>query len=173
MSASASRAAIHKSFAVCENLADVTAKTGSQSILSSLLGTGLGIGLANILGDVVTDETLHSRQVSWVIMYHHNHHNRYYVLCCSGMDFQLMDIMTLPATSMMQHTAQTTVMFLSLSILGLMANYWSLQHVTLSTLTRPKLTYVMYDYILQRQRTSKIKSSEQSANVRSVLINVL
>ena len=39
LAASASRAAIHKSFAIQENLADITAKTGSQSILGSLLGT--------------------------------------------------------------------------------------------------------------------------------------
>ena len=33
LAASASRAAIHKTFAVHENLADITAKTGSQCIL--------------------------------------------------------------------------------------------------------------------------------------------
>jgi hypothetical protein len=38
LSASASRAAIHKSFALRENLADVTAKTGSQTVLASSLG---------------------------------------------------------------------------------------------------------------------------------------
>jgi len=43
LAASASRAAIHKSFALQENLADITAKTGSQSIISSLIGTTLGI----------------------------------------------------------------------------------------------------------------------------------
>jgi hypothetical protein len=39
LAASASRAAIHKTFAVHENLADITAKTGSQCILGSMLGT--------------------------------------------------------------------------------------------------------------------------------------
>eukprot|EP01034_Spumella_vulgaris_P031514 gene31514-38922_t len=51
LAASASRAAIHKSFATHENLADVTAKTGSQSVLSGMLGTGLGIGIAACIGD--------------------------------------------------------------------------------------------------------------------------
>jgi len=46
LSASASRAAAHRSFATHENLADITAKAGSQSILCSMLGTGLGIGVA-------------------------------------------------------------------------------------------------------------------------------
>ena len=50
LAASASRAAIHKSFATHENLADVTAKTGSQCILSSLAGTSLGLSLAASLG---------------------------------------------------------------------------------------------------------------------------
>ncbi len=41
LAASASRAAIHQSFAVSENLADVTAKAGSQTILCSTMGTGM------------------------------------------------------------------------------------------------------------------------------------
>ena len=50
LSASASRAAIHKSFCRHENLADITARSGSQSILGSLLGTGLGLGIAATVG---------------------------------------------------------------------------------------------------------------------------
>uniref|UniRef100_K3XB12 DUF647 domain-containing protein n=1 Tax=Globisporangium ultimum (strain ATCC 200006 / CBS 805.95 / DAOM BR144) TaxID=431595 RepID=K3XB12_GLOUD len=50
LSASATRAGFHNSFAMKENLADVTAKAGSQSIASSILGTGLGIGLSQITG---------------------------------------------------------------------------------------------------------------------------
>lgn len=50
LAASASRAAIHKSFAKHENLADITAKTASQTILSSTIGTALGIG-ASLLVD--------------------------------------------------------------------------------------------------------------------------
>jgi hypothetical protein len=49
LSASASRVAIHKSFTRHENLADVTAKTGSQTILSSLLGTSLGIYISTLV----------------------------------------------------------------------------------------------------------------------------
>eukprot|EP01041_Mallomonas_annulata_P009273 gene9273-19251_t len=41
LSASASRAALHKSFAIHENLADITAKSGSQTICSSMIGTGI------------------------------------------------------------------------------------------------------------------------------------
>jgi Vitamin B6 photo-protection and homoeostasis len=51
LAASASRAAIHKTFAVHENLADITAKTGSQCILGSMLGTTLGITTAALMGD--------------------------------------------------------------------------------------------------------------------------
>ena len=52
LTASASRAALHQSLALKQNLADVTAKSGSQSIAASLVGTTLGIGLSPILGDV-------------------------------------------------------------------------------------------------------------------------
>lgn len=52
LAASASRAAIHRSFAIRENLADLTAKAGSQAILCSSIGTAIGVALAaNIGGD--------------------------------------------------------------------------------------------------------------------------
>eukprot|EP00605_Chrysophyceae_sp_TOSAG23-4_P002546 GSChrysophyteH1.ASY1.ANO1.2811.1 assembled CDS len=50
LSASASRAAIHRSFCLHENLADVTVKSGSQSIAGSLVGTGLGLAMASSFG---------------------------------------------------------------------------------------------------------------------------
>ncbi len=50
LAASASRAAIHKSFAIHENLADITAKTGSQCIIGSLLGTSFGLSIAAYAG---------------------------------------------------------------------------------------------------------------------------
>lgn len=50
LSASAARASIHKGFLREENLADVTAKAGAQSIASSLAGTGLGIALSAAVG---------------------------------------------------------------------------------------------------------------------------
>lgn len=50
LGASASRAAIHRSFLKRENLADLTAKSGSQTILASLGGTALGIGLSMFTG---------------------------------------------------------------------------------------------------------------------------
>jgi hypothetical protein len=50
LAASASRATIHKSFAVHENLADVTAKAGSQTIAASMIGTGLGVLVSTQLG---------------------------------------------------------------------------------------------------------------------------
>ena len=49
LTASASRAAIHQSLAVTANLADVTAKTGSQSMAAGLLGTAVGVGLSSLL----------------------------------------------------------------------------------------------------------------------------
>jgi hypothetical protein len=52
LTASASRAALHQSLAIRGNLGDVTAKTGSQSMAASLVGTALGIGLSPLLGDV-------------------------------------------------------------------------------------------------------------------------
>lgn len=50
LAASASRATIHKSFAAHENLADVTAKAGSQTIAASMVGTGLGILVSSQIG---------------------------------------------------------------------------------------------------------------------------
>ena len=50
LSASASRAAIHNSYAMKRNLADLTAKAGSQTIFASLGGTALGVALSKIVG---------------------------------------------------------------------------------------------------------------------------
>ncbi|KAE8971686.1 hypothetical protein PR001_g26542 [Phytophthora rubi] len=50
LSASATRAGFHNSFAIRENLADVTAKAGSQAIASSIFGTGLGIFISQFTG---------------------------------------------------------------------------------------------------------------------------
>ncbi|CAK4078020.1 unnamed protein product [Aphanomyces euteiches] len=50
LSASATRAGFHYSFAQRENLADITAKAGSQSIASSIAGTALGIAISPIVG---------------------------------------------------------------------------------------------------------------------------
>ena len=53
LTASASRAALHQSLAIRGNLADVTAKSGSQTLVASLFGTAIGIGISPILGDVL------------------------------------------------------------------------------------------------------------------------
>jgi hypothetical protein len=50
LTASASRAALHQSLALGGNLADVTAKAGSQSMAAGLLGTAVGVGLSTALG---------------------------------------------------------------------------------------------------------------------------
>lgn len=50
LASSASRAALHVSLAKAHNLADITAKAGSQNILSSMCGTGLGIALTYGIG---------------------------------------------------------------------------------------------------------------------------
>ncbi|GMF09316.1 unnamed protein product [Phytophthora lilii] len=50
LSASATQAGFHNSFAIRENLADVTAKAGSQAIASSIFGTGLGILISQYTG---------------------------------------------------------------------------------------------------------------------------
>ena len=55
LTASASRAAIHQSLAIKGNLADVTAKSASQSMAAGLLGTGVGIGLSTFLDYEVTN----------------------------------------------------------------------------------------------------------------------
>ena len=49
LTASASRAALHQSLAITGNLGDVTVKAGSQSMMASLVGTSLGIGLSTLL----------------------------------------------------------------------------------------------------------------------------
>ena len=48
LTASASRASIHSNLSLKGNLADVTAKSGSQSVAASILGTmgGVGMGMA-------------------------------------------------------------------------------------------------------------------------------
>jgi hypothetical protein len=54
LAASASRSAIHKSFALNENLADVTVKAGSQTTLASTIGTAIGIALAALSNNDAT-----------------------------------------------------------------------------------------------------------------------
>ena len=56
VSASASRAAIHKSFTNRENLADVTAKAASQSIFASIIGTAIGVFAVPLLSQVTNIE---------------------------------------------------------------------------------------------------------------------
>ena len=47
--ASASKASVHKSFAKTNNLADITAKAGAQSIAGSVVGTALGIAISGVV----------------------------------------------------------------------------------------------------------------------------
>eukprot|EP01137_Pigoraptor_chileana_P019652 Opistho-2@80954 len=47
---SASRAQMHNSFTLTDNLGDVTAKTTSQSVAASLVGTALGVAMAPLIG---------------------------------------------------------------------------------------------------------------------------
>ena len=49
LTVSASRAALHQSLSISGNLGDVTVKAGSQSMMASLVGTSLGIGLSTLL----------------------------------------------------------------------------------------------------------------------------
>ena len=50
IAASATQASIHKSFLKQENMGDITAKAGAQSIAGSVIGTGLGIALSALIG---------------------------------------------------------------------------------------------------------------------------
>jgi len=50
LAASASRAGIHLSFAQASNLADITAKSGSQTTLASTLGMAVGVGISPFIG---------------------------------------------------------------------------------------------------------------------------
>jgi hypothetical protein len=54
LAASATRASINLSFTRKDNLADITAKSGSQTIAGCLLGTGLGIIVSPIIGSSFT-----------------------------------------------------------------------------------------------------------------------
>ncbi len=55
LSASATRAGLHQSFATTGNLADVTGKSGSQTIASSTIGTAVGIALSPVIGTDTVD----------------------------------------------------------------------------------------------------------------------
>ena len=60
LTASASRAALHQNLAKKANLGDITAKAGSQSILASLVGTALGVGMSPFL---ITGQDYHSSHI--------------------------------------------------------------------------------------------------------------
>jgi len=55
LSASASRAGLHQALAARGNLADLTAKAGSQTIAASALGTALGVALSAAVGPAPSD----------------------------------------------------------------------------------------------------------------------
>jgi hypothetical protein len=54
LASSATRAAINNSFITMDNLADVTAKSASQAIASSLIGTALAICISPLIGTTFT-----------------------------------------------------------------------------------------------------------------------
>eukprot|EP00938_MAST-03A_sp_MAST-3A-sp1_P003945 g3945.t1 len=59
LTASATKASIHLSFALKGNLADITAKAGSQNVVASTMGTSLGISIAAlVVGDTGTSVLL-------------------------------------------------------------------------------------------------------------------
>lgn len=59
LTASATKASIHLSFALKGNLADITAKAGSQNVVASTIGTSLGISIAAlVVGDSGTSVLL-------------------------------------------------------------------------------------------------------------------
>jgi hypothetical protein len=60
LTAGASKASLHQSLATSGNLADVTAKTGSQMMASSLIGTTLGIGLSSFLSSLSSSSSSYS-----------------------------------------------------------------------------------------------------------------
>ena len=49
LAASATRAQLHQALALQENLGDVTAKSGSQTTVAALLGTGVGVVVSSML----------------------------------------------------------------------------------------------------------------------------
>jgi hypothetical protein len=116
LAASASRAAIHKSFALQENLADVTAKTGSQSIMSSLAGTSLGVGISAGLGSAAA---------------------------ASGWD----------------PYCATVGAYCALSSVSIAATYWSLTHVTITSLSRGRLDYLLWRHFEESALLHPLHSS--------------
>ena len=131
LAASASRAAIHKSFALQENLADVTAKTGSQSIVSSLIGTSLGVSLSTLVA---------------------------------------ANIATAPG----QYEA-TVGLYCVLSSVSIAVTYWSLKHVTITSLSQQRLDYVLYHYFStpmgnsEKWAEKKLTSPEQLRQSEALL----
>jgi hypothetical protein len=118
LAASASRAAIHRSFTLQENLADVTAKTGSQFIVSSLLGTSLGVTLSSF--------------VAWSVE-------------GAGAQYDT-----------------TLALYCALSSVSIAVTYWSLRHVTITSLGPARLDYVVHQYLFPLLHSGT--SSEQYAS---------
>jgi hypothetical protein len=50
LASSATKASLHRSFVNAENMADITAKSGSQAIASGLIGMSIGLAYANVAG---------------------------------------------------------------------------------------------------------------------------
>ncbi|KAF9985368.1 hypothetical protein BGZ65_011021 [Modicella reniformis] len=58
LASSATRAQMNKTFALRDNLGDITGKSGSQATAAGLVGTGLGVGIAAIMSHISEDPTV-------------------------------------------------------------------------------------------------------------------
>lgn len=125
LAAGASRAAIHKSFAQEENLADVTAKTGSQNIFSSMIGTSLGISLVSWFGGHSTSGT------------------------GSQVDGAGINAVTDAITSTVGAADPSLILpmiFASLSASSLVFSYRALKPVVIKSLTADRLDIIIHHY---------------------------
>ena len=145
LAASASRAALNKSLALHNNLADVTGKCGSQSILASTIGTGMGVGIASMIpGEYYNTGNMEENSQS-VDTSH---------FTSVGTDFHLLDLHS--------HATLSMICFLTLSGLSLCANYLSLKNVSLTVLTSSKLEYIFNHYLYQYDKYQEEYSSSSS-----------
>lgn len=145
LAASTSRAAINKAFAKCDNLADITGKCGSQSILASMMGTGLGIGIAASIPGANAKTNIKSNEPE-------NFASDISSACSiDGKELNNHDILELTNVmedniTIFQHGMFSGGCFLLLASVSLWSNYKSLRYVALPSLTREKIQSVFHTY---------------------------
>jgi Vitamin B6 photo-protection and homoeostasis len=125
----ASKAALHQSLATSGNLADVTAKTGSQMMAASLLGTSLGVWLSS----------------SFPLL------ARLLENCESTGNSGIGAFVDTTGQPPDYHTILAVLLCLSCSAVHQVCTYWAVRSVAVNRFNRNRLDHVLQHYLMTKR----------------------